>query len=242
MENIINFRPLADNIQNRGGKRIKTNTIFRSGLLTGAAPADIAALHSMDVRYIYDFRSPFEVAAEPALSTGEFTTLNFDIVPQAAPRNYAKLHDVDPDSVADIMTARYAEHFSVTDAYKPVVKSILSQDTPGFLFHCSAGKDRTGIFGAILMMALDFDMGDIRAEYLTIDQEQVDEMKRNFLASVGHTENTDHLDPLFTVLPQYFDAYTQGVLRDHDSFDDYLESVCGIDDIVREMLQERYLV
>ena len=171
MENIINYRPLAAGIKNRYGKHIKPDTILRSGNVSQASNSDITALRSMGIRYIYDFRSAFEVAKKPPLPAEIFTTRHFDIVPQAAPRNYAELHVSDPDNVRNIMVQQYATHFSRTDAYKPVIENILSQESAEFLFHCSAGKDRTGIFGALLMMALDFDISDIKAEYLTINQD-----------------------------------------------------------------------
>ena len=199
-------------------------------------------LTSLGIRYIYDFRSAFEIAETPPLPADQFTTRHYDIVPQAAPRSYARLSGVNANAVKNIMAERYATHFARTDAYKPVIKSILSQDTAGFLFHCTAGKDRTGIFGAILMLALDFDIDDIRTEYLTINQPQVDIMKRALFASLGHTGGTAHLEPLFTVLPEYFDAYIRGVLGAFGSFDNYLLSACGIDAAAKTQLQERYLV
>ncbi len=242
MENILNFRPLAHGMKNRGGKSIQSGTILRSGTVGQASEADIAALKSLGIRYIYDFRSTFEVADMPQLPSDMFTTRHYDIVPQAAPRTYARLSGADANAVRDIMTQRYETHFSRTDAYKPVIASILSQDTAGFLFHCTAGKDRTGIFGAILMLALDFDLGNIRTEYLTIDQPHVDVMKRGLFASLGHTGSTAHLEPLFTVLPEYFDAYIRGVLGAFGSFDSYLLSACGIDAAAKAQLQQIYLV
>ena len=242
MDNIINFRALAAGITNREGRRIKENAILRSGIVSTASKNDIAALKDMGIRYIYDFRSAFEIAEMPPLPADDFTTLNFDIVSQAAPRNYAKLGGADPALVKDIMTKRYATHFCHTEAYRPAIQSILAQDIDGFLFHCSAGKDRTGIFGAILMMALNFDIDDIKNEYLLINQPQIDVMKRAFLENAGHTGNTGHLDPLFTVYPEYIDAYIQGVLNDHDSFDAYLSAVCSIDIAAKTQLQKKYLV
>ena len=242
MDGIINFRPLAQGVPNRAGKHIKPNTILRSGIVSTASKNDIAALKDMDIRYIYDFRSGFEIEEMPPLPPDDFTTLHFDIVGQAAPRSYARLHGTDPEAVKSIMTGRYQTHFSRTDAYMPVIKSILAQDTDGFLFHCSAGKDRTGVFGAILMLALDFDIDAVRNEYLRIDQTQIDAMKRTFLENAGHTGDTSHLDPLFTVYPEYIDAYLQGVRQTYGSFDDYLFAVCSIDAAIKAQLQKRYLV
>jgi protein-tyrosine phosphatase len=241
MQSILNFRPLAQGVKNRSGKAIRQNTILRGGIAKRVSENDITALMSLGVRYIYDFRNAYEIAEIPSLSSDKFTTVHFDIIPQAAPRSYARLKTTDADTVKNVMAGRYATHFARTDAYKPVIKSILSQDSPGFLFHCTAGKDRTGIFGAILMLALDFDIDDIRTEYLTIDQPQVDDMKHAFFASVGHTGASAHLEPLFTVLPEYINAYIEGVLSSFGSFDNYLLTACGINAAAKAQLQQTYL-
>ena len=242
MEKIINFRPLAAGIKTADGRQIRENTMLRSGIVSAATPSDIEALQRMGLKYIYDFRSPYEVQDMPPLAADLFTTKHYDIVPQAAPRNYAKLNGTDGDTVRKIMTERYANLFGVTDKYKPVVKNILAQETPAFLFHCSAGKDRTGIFGAILMMALGFDADAVRAEYLIINQAEVDIMKRALLKTAGKVDDQGHLDSLFTVLPEYIDAYLGALIDAFDSIDAYLEKACGITADVKEKLREKYLI
>ena len=242
MEKIINFRQLAEGAENKKGKSVRKKMIFRSGIVSEASTRDIDVLKRMGVNYIYDFRGQFEVAETPPLQNRSFNTINHDIVPQAAPRSYARLDGMDGDMVRANMTRRYATFFSQTSAYKPVIASILAQRTPAFLFHCSAGKDRTGIFGAILMFALDYDIQAVKSEFLRINQSQVDKLKHDLFKSLGKTGDTSHLDSQFTVLPEYFDAYTQAVLSTHASFDNYLETVADITPKIKEQLQETYLV
>ena len=221
---------------------IHNSMIFRSGIVSNASPNDIDTLMNLRVSYIYDFRGQFEVTEDPPLHDDLFTTINHDIVPQAAPRSYVRLDRMDSEMVRARMTNRYATFFSQTDAYKPVIKSVLEQDSPSFLFHCSAGKDRTGIFGAILMMALDFDIEEVKSEFLRINQKQVDEMKDKLLVSLGKTGDTSNLNPQFTVLPEYFDAYAQAILSNYSDYDEYLFDVADVTPKVKEQLQETYLI
>jgi len=241
MERIFNFRPLASGLTNRYGKRIRENTILRSGQIANASERDVNTLADYGIGYIYDFRSAVEVERSPALSSPFFVTRHVDVLHESSPFAENLLHITAEDGIA-AMKQLYGTQLSTTDRYKPAITAILAQQTDAFLYHCSAGKDRTGIFSAILMMALDFDADAIQEEYLRIDTGNMAALKAQVLRHLSLPQDTDSLDFMFGVRKEYIDAYLAAVLKAHGSADAYLEDVAGITSDTKRILQEKYLM
>ncbi len=241
MERIINFRPLAQGLSNRDGKQVRENTILRSGEIGGASERDILALADYGVGYIYDFRSAEEVKRLPSLSSPFFATLHVDVIHEASPFTQG-LMQMELDQGIRLMKQLYAVQFGTTDRYKPAIAAILAQKTDAFLYHCTAGKDRTGIFSAILMMAMDFGLDAVREEYLRIDMQQMQSVKAIALRQMDLPEDTARLDFVFSVRGEYIDVYLDTVMETHGSTDAYLEKVLGITAETKRFLQEKYLI
>jgi protein-tyrosine phosphatase len=69
-------------------------------------------------------------------------------------------------AVRTSMIALYADlPFSQREAYRGVVHSLSAGDVP-LVFHCAAGKDRTGVLAALLLAYLGASDADILADYL----------------------------------------------------------------------------
>lgn len=242
MEKIINYRPLAEGLTNKYGKRIKDNSILRSGEVGKATGSDMAKLAGYGVKYIYDFRNAEETVYIPALPSSQFTTLHIDVISEASPYAAERLIQMAPGDVKGMMIMMYATMFSKTDAYRTAIEAITAQETDAFLFHCSAGKDRTGVFGAILMMAMDFDTEAIAREYLRIDADAIGQLKADMLRHIGQPEDTTRFDHMFTVRREYLCAYLEAIIDAHGSTDQYLAEMVGITETEKAYLQQRYLV
>lgn len=241
MEKIINFRPLARGLINRDGKHIRENTILRSGEISEASEHDLKTLTDYSIRYIYDFRSAQEVKRAPALSDTLFKTLHVDIAKDASPYS-PDLLKIDPEEGISMMAQMYGALAGAAGRYQPAIESILAQEADAFLYHCTAGKDRTGIFSAILMMAMDFDTVAIKEEYLRIDAPQMEAVKAQMLQQLGLPQHTAQLNFMFAVREEYIDAFLDAVMRTRGGTDIYLSTVLGITAETKRFLQERYLV
>ena len=180
MENILNFRTLATNQRNKNNKAIIPNTIFRSGMVGLASDKDIKDMKELNITQILDFRSDDEIKKLPQLVM--FRTSSYDIL-SLAQNNLDNFSELNPDELENHMMMLYGELFPKTKTYGRVLEEIRTLNYPNFLFHCSAGKDRTGVFGIILMMILDFDLNVIKEEYLKIEEIAINELKLYFKKS-----------------------------------------------------------
>lgn len=151
----INFRELGG-YSTKDGRKIKWHKVIRTGGLDQLTPAGQALLDDYGVRYDIDFRSPQEVLDAP------------DRIPANAKYVYAPVFNVDetrnsdgtdkmtanlekhPDSGFKHMLKVYqmvADEQHAKDEYRRFFDNLLANDQPDstLLFHCTAGKDRTGM-------------------------------------------------------------------------------------------------
>src|SRR5690606_28358563 len=68
----------------------------------------------------------------------------------------------------------YTDHLITSPIIKLALQSLI-QDDQSFLFHCHAGKCRTGGLCAIFLWMLEFNEDAIITEYLRLDQRVVDD-------------------------------------------------------------------
>lgn len=243
MENILNFRCLAEDLINKNGKSIKENTIFRSALPRRASKNDVDTFNNLNIKYIYDLRSNDELSKDGEVIIEGIQVSNYNIVKQVASQNdMAKLLSASKDDVDNFMIGLYENELFEARAYKELLHNILKQDTPQFLFNCTAGKDRTGVLGALLMMILDFSYEDIVIEYLRIDSRLAEALLFNFSEKHDVPDETlENLEGLMLVKSIYIEKFLEKVLNNYGSFDDYLNEFYGINSEIKLEFQRLYL-
>lgn len=138
-----------------GGRQTQYGRIFRSDAPVELTPGEIEDIRGLGIRTVIDLRTDGEVARRPSsLTQPPFTyhhcTLHED----------ALLFPSDEQKIG-------AFYFSLAQRESPIaqVLRIIAHSPSAVLFHCSAGKDRTGVITAILLMLCGVDESDILADY-----------------------------------------------------------------------------
>ena len=168
-----NFRELGG-YEADEGKHIKWGQIWRgipTCKLTGEA--DRAKLDALGLRLILDLRSSGEVQKEPdyvpdgarlvqicGLCAEDGHEISF------APDGIAALmkgHEESADG-STFMQAMYERMLFGNKAFKELFRALEAGETP-ILFHCSAGKDRTGVAAMLILLALGASDETICADY-----------------------------------------------------------------------------
>ncbi len=165
----LNLRDLGG-YPSRDGRHVKRGLIYRSGALGEARPNELQMIHQLNLRYILDLRSEEEALELPDPSipgafqeriSGAYDASDNEInmSPQRIYRLLVNPRRKDPDpedsiisAVAEIYTSLAFDSF----AYRKLMEKMETGCAP-LLFHCSAGKDRTGIGAIIILLALGVD-------------------------------------------------------------------------------------
>ena len=186
------------NLRDIGGKKtetgleVKTGYLFRSGHLSELSTEDFKKLKNLQLRTIVDLRRPSEIEKYPTPSLEKVETLNFSVSSDdnefAVAANFMNGKEV-PTKISAKIIEKYFKN-SVNeklDSYVPVFESLTDPDNFPLLFHCVAGKDRTGIVSAFLLGILNVDESVIIEDYLLTNKLRGREME------IKEKEIRDHL-------------------------------------------------
>jgi protein-tyrosine phosphatase len=217
------------------GRVVRTGMLFRSGALHALTDADRARLQALGVRVAVDLRPPEEQAAEPTnapflrivpvpLMRGERTS---------GPAALANGEGYLRDRYIEILLDRAADIGSI-------VRSLASEDGLPAVIHCAAGKDRTGVVSAVLLLALGVDEATVLDDY---------ELTSEFAAAARVEELTSKLSGsglppavvaglLGTSRPALADAIAL-LRKEHGTVEDYLVGAAGVPAADLAALRER---
>jgi protein-tyrosine phosphatase len=126
------------------------------------------------------------------------------------------------EETVDLMRETYRDFVNHNaDTYARFMKHLLEQPTPQ-VFHCTAGKDRTGFAAALLLSALGVDRATIEHDYLLTNQLY---RRDPSLEGKGHPHV---MKVLWQVQPEFLDAAFEAVDAQHGGMADYLHGAIGL--------------
>lgn len=181
-----------NNLRDLGGIRVSGGVIapghlFRSDDVS-TVPADEAReLFDRGIRTVIDLRSPEEAAHTGRGPLGEYDVdyRRLSLLRGGAEPDEFLRHLRDGSATPEIVGGYYAstlvaEATTIAEGIK-----VLAEAPGGGLFHCAAGKDRTGIFAAALLATLGADEEEIATDYAR-SSVAVPRIMARVSASIGH--------------------------------------------------------
>lgn len=146
------------------GRRTKTHRFLRTAATDVLTPGDRAALYDYGVRCVVDLRSVYEVETRPSRLAGyrDIAYFHVPMLDQMNSRNPEERKQHQPASVDDI----YRDLILGSQTAFARALGIMAQHPHDCtLFHCSAGKDRTGLTAMFLLAIAGVDEATILQDY-----------------------------------------------------------------------------
>ncbi|MFE5285397.1 tyrosine-protein phosphatase [Nocardia sp. NPDC056611] len=156
---VLNARD-AGGYRTADGHTVRTGLVFRTGELSKATDADLAKLTADNVVSIHDLRTGYEQLMGQDKVPAGATEHHDDIIGQAPPQVMASTLSAGTDLYRAFITAPGAN-----EGFANVLRDI-AYNPGGVLFHCTAGKDRTGWTSAVLLTLLGVDKDTVYYDYL----------------------------------------------------------------------------
>lgn len=249
-----NFRGLGG-YQTKSGQKIKYHKIIRSGHLGELDDHDLDLLKNFKLKYDIDFRSSDEAKKEPDRLPDdvkyEFNPVFSEDLTNSTVglADLMEIKDLDPDFGFNNMVDAYTDIVTGPDAqkaYQTFFKYLLEndQDQEALLFHCSAGKDRTGMGAVFLLNSLGVDFDTIKKDYL-ISNHTTNDFKEQFINNAvanGASENlVKSINALMVVDERYLQHAIDIIDQEFGGLDQYTKEILKIDNSDKERLQEIYL-
>jgi protein-tyrosine phosphatase len=235
LEGCHNFRDLGG-YPNRAGRRLHWRRLFRSDGLHLLTPKDVEVLTGeLGIGHVVDLRSSGEVAID---GRGRLAA-------EALRIHHLPLFDGAGAASADLgarvsLSDRY---FLMTEhAKRPiarVLETLAHAEAPA-VFHCAAGKDRTGVVSAVLLGLLDVADEVIVADYAAT-QQNLDAIIARLMASEGYQEMLENLPPdTLHAEPETMISLLTRVREKYGSMRGYVREI-GVSDAAVGQLERRLL-
>lgn len=240
----LNMRDLGG-MEIAGGLRVAQRRIYRCQGPDRFTDANRGAMDALGLRLVCDMRS----SAERARSSHQWADgvrlvhldLNDDVGGHGSPVRQV-LRDNPTSAVArDAMRASYAR---MPGAIRPHLAGIIAAIEDGelpLLIHCTAGKDRTGVMVALLLLCIGAPLASVMADYLlslTFTRQlraRVD-ITAAFSQMYGVTLDDEAVDAFIGVDASYLSAALDQIDTDWGSLSAYFEGA-GIDETHRQPLR-----
>lgn len=248
IESGINFRELGG-YTTPSGQTVKFHKVLRTASLGHLSANDLTYLDDYGVRYDIDFRSRdeqqqipdripphAEYLFDPIFGVDLTQASKFDKQDEA---NTPKQPDHDIEGMDEIPLNGYEKMLetyrdlinldSAKTAYRRFFDKLLEneQDNQSVLFHCTAGKDRTGISSVFLLTALGVDRATIIQDYLLTNQTSksfIDGQLQKAQASQVAPATLDSIRALLSVSTDYLQAADEAVQLQAGTWANYLRT------------------
>jgi protein-tyrosine phosphatase len=255
LEGTPNFRDLGG-YETTDGHFVQWGKIYRSGVLSYLTSADLTYLSQLGIRVVCDFRTAQENADAPEKwidgSTAE--RINLPIGTDSSKsvttpmQNFMASNPTIPQ-LKEWMTKAYASFvFNSAPEYARVFAQLKEDHLP-LLYHCSAGKDRTGVFSALLLLALGVPQQTVLADYELTDHYLFDanaQADPSRQATARINKSLARLTPeqrkaLISASPEYLKSTLRSIDAKYGSFDNYRRQALGVSDSDLVTLRSRLL-
>lgn len=250
IKKVNNFRNLGG-IKNSEGKTLKDSLIYRSGNLHELKKSSFDEFEKLKINKVIDLRTKEEINKAPDQfptniiyenhpafedENGEFKDAKKQVLK-------GQFNKGDADKR---MTEFYKDYVSENpEVIKKIITEILDSEQP-ILYHCTAGKDRTGMITALILKILKFDNAVIFEEYL-----QSNNLRKNIIQKRLNLANNLHfiypkldigvLEKTGWIERNYLRSAFDEIDEKYGSMDDYIHKALGISEEKREIYIQKFL-
>ena len=234
LEGGSNFRDLGGYAA-ADGRKVKHGAVFRSAHLGTLTDADRAALARLAVRTIVDLRGVNEAAETPHLVEGVGCRIvGAHIEPGVGEKIRGAVADgsANPHLMMQFLTEHYRDYpRRCTPGFRTLFATLTDGTHRPLVFHCTAGKDRTGFASALLLTLLGVPWETAMEDYLRTND-----------LWIGHIGRYPELDidtraAIIEARTPYLEAAFEVVRADYGSPEAFAEKALGLDAGARERLK-----
>jgi len=246
MEGTVNFRDMGG-YQSIDGERTRWGVLFRGDSLQRATENDQELVKKMNIGQIFDFRRPEEVKKGPNLLKQDHITEYHHLPVVHGEFNFMaaleklKANEADWIKEETIIKGYIDNTVNFTKTWGKVIRQLAQEDCPPLFFHCTAGKDRTGICAALILSALNIPRETILADYLLSNPciRGVWLRVQKMIADQG--VNPEKLEPFFTAPEYAMNALLDHLEQNYESPLNFIKTQAGINQETIDALRVRLL-
>lgn len=244
-----------------GGRKVRNGLLFRTARLDKISDETAKKLsEKYSIKCVIDFRFGYEreLYPDPEIPGAENINISLFEMDMNDPKNIEMMKKVTAAGSDEMQKLiEYAKTGQLSDLYSDILKSgqshkgfaqffriLLDNKDGAVLWHCTYGKDRTGVAAALVLYALGVDEDIIMQDFLLTN-----EVYRNNIAYLqGELKKRGCDDSVINeaqamagVKGEYLTAAFEAVKTEYGSIQDYIKNQLGVSDEEITKLRDMYL-
>jgi protein-tyrosine phosphatase len=238
LEGAPNFRDLGG-YPSHEGKKTVWGKIFRTQALDQLTDNDIKKMKEIGVKTVIDFRDDEEVKRAPSRLLEGVNVIRLPIgvgshISKSMQKQFLSMDSLQCIRFMEGVNRQFAMKF--TKSFKAFFDVLLQEENYPVVFHCTAGKDRTGFAAAMLLCALDVDWNTVMEDYL---------LSNTYLEPQSFLPPSEQISPalrmIWSVQPSYLNNAKNEIIQRYGSIDNNLQKEFQIGQIEKEKLKNYLL-
>ena len=230
-------------IKTKDNKTIKKNMIIWSSCFYDLTDEELELIKSFNLKEVIDLRTNTEIKEKPDYILNDVKYLSCPLFKES---HAGVTHEVANDmlsvlfnmpGLATIYQGIVSNEYSI-EMIKRVMNEIVLGDNYPVLFHCTAGKDRTGIIAFLTLYLLNVD-------YLEINEKNKELADKFYAYAKTKTDDDSKAVKaklLYLVDRSYIEAALDKINELYGSLDNFIENKLEIDRMEIEFFRKRCLV
>lgn len=244
MQGTPNFRDLGG-ILNKSGKQIKWGYFFRSGSLNDFTQSDWNYFKTLGIKRVIDLRSEYEANVRPDIFP-DGLTIDYIHSPIGNPVDFKKLLEYgadkfDAEKISDLIISKGSKALMESIGQFAPIFDAMKKEEP-FLFHCSAGKDRTGMVSALILSVLDVGREEIIEDYLLSNKYTIPFFTENISIITDMGIPKEAALETAGVKKEFLEMVFGTVIKKYGSFDNMIAEEFGINENIKQDFIKKYTV
>lgn len=194
----------------------------------------------MKLASVIDLRAQREIDVRPDKQIGTVReVIHIDIHDAARDKAQKFLESNDADGLETVLIGDYVRMVNIhQDDFRRFLEVLANTDNLPLVYHCAAGKDRTGLVTLFFLSALGVDLENIWADYLDSNRYSEPTILRIIRKVTESGMNGELLRPLLEVRKEYLQAALDEIDLKYGGLQSFVIEVLKAD---CEKLQKKYL-
>ena len=219
LEGAVNFRDLGGYAAGHR-QRTRWRVLFRADGLGELTEDDLSTTRALGIRTVLDLRSG-----------GELEQSRYDVDSHPVSFHHFPFIETIPDPEEfdrrpDLLESQYLEMLDTSgEQIIAALRVLASPDALPAVFHCTAGKDRTGLLSAIVLSLVGVPEETVVADYV-LSAAAMDRLREKIIRKYPESEERlNNIDGVFTAEPRKMEVLLDYARQRYGSMESYVETL-----------------